>query len=198
MQIYKSLGDIMAEAKAIGKDSTNQSQGFKFRGIDAVMNHLHPVFAKHGVIVLPEVLEDRTEDRVTAKGSNLIYRVLRIKFNFTSAVDGSAASATVIGEGMDSGDKAANKAMAVGLKYALSQMLLLPYDEVDPDGETHEPSKPVKHITSQQVDAIQAAVAEGPHTTTELVAKLKEHDIPNIREIPAGMYKNVLAWAEGR
>ena len=46
----------------------------------------------------------------------------------------------MIGEGMDSGDKAANKAMAVALKYALTQMLLLPYDEVDPDGDTPPPS----------------------------------------------------------
>lgn len=133
--IYSALARIMDDAKAIGKDSNNQQQGFKFRGIEAVMNHLHPLFAKHGVIVLPEVLAERTEERQTKSGGNLIYRVLTIRFAF-AAEDGSTASCVVIGEGMDTGDKASNKAMAVALKYALSQMLLLPYGEVDPDADT--------------------------------------------------------------
>lgn len=135
--IYGKLAAIMADASAIGKDSKNTQQGFNFRGIDAVMNHLHPLFAKHGVIILPSVLAERVEERQTKSGGNLIYRVLTIRFDFV-AEDGSTASATVIGEGMDSGDKAANKAMAVALKYALTQTLLLPYDEVDPDSDSHD------------------------------------------------------------
>jgi len=138
--IYAALAAIMAEAKALGKDSRNQQQGFNFRGIDAVMNHLHPVFAKHGVFVLPEVLEERTEDRQTKSGGHLLYRILKVRFSFL-AQDGSSVSSVVIGEGMDSGDKAANKAMAVALKYAVTQMLLLPYDEVDPDADTPPESR---------------------------------------------------------
>lgn len=144
-KIYQQLAKIMAGAKAIGKDSVNKQQGFTFRGIDAVMNHLHPVFVKHGVIVLPEVMGERSEERKTRQGSNLIYRILTIRFHFV-AEDGSEVVTTVIGEGMDSGDKGANKAMAVGLKYALTQMLLLPYDEIDPDAETHPPSVPAKKL----------------------------------------------------
>jgi hypothetical protein len=89
--------------------------------------------------VLPEVLAERSEERHTKSGGTLIYRVLTIRFHF-AAPDGSRVSVTVIGEGMDSGDKAANKAMAVALKYALSQTLLLPYNEVDPDADTPPPS----------------------------------------------------------
>jgi hypothetical protein len=136
----------MADARAIGKDSHNKMQGFNFRGIDAVMNHLHPIFAKHGVIVLPTIIQDKTEERETKTGGNLIYRILHIRFTFM-ADDGSSVDCMVIGEGMDTGDKASNKAMAIGLKYALTQMLLLPYDEVDPDAESHEvkpKSEPVK------------------------------------------------------
>lgn len=139
--IHNRLAAIMDEAKAIGKDSRNESQKFNFRGIDAVMNHLHPIFAKHGVVILPEVLDERVEERQTRSGGNLIYRILKIKFRFVAA-DGSEVSSVVLGEGMDSGDKGANKAMAVALKYALTQMLLLPYDEIDPDADSHPPSVP--------------------------------------------------------
>lgn len=143
-KIYEQMGAIMGEVGAIGKDQKNQMQNFMFRGIDAVMNGLHPVFAKHNVFILPEVMEDRTEERQTKSGGNLIYRIMKIKWRFMSAIDGSSVESVNIGEGMDSGDKAANKAMAISLKYALTQMLLLPYDEVDPDSESHEPSKAVK------------------------------------------------------
>jgi len=139
-EVQQRLANIMLEAKAIGKDSQNRQQGFNFRGIDAIMNHLHGIFAKYGIIILPEVLAERTEERTTKSGGNLIYRVLTVRFNFV-APDGSRVYSTVIGEGMDSGDKAANKAMAVALKYALTQMLLLPYDEVDADATTPEQSK---------------------------------------------------------
>jgi len=149
-QIYSKLAAIMRDVKAIGKDRRNQQQGFNFRGIDTVMNHLHPIFAEHGVCVLPTILDDKTEERTTKSGGNLIYRMLRIQFSFI-AQDGSSVQSSVMGEGMDSGDKASNKAMAVALKYALTQMLLLPYDEVDPDATSPEPSvkKPVAMPTEK-------------------------------------------------
>jgi len=140
-KIYGALAAIMAEVKPIGKDSMNAQQGFRFRGVDAVMNHLHPIFAKHGVFVLPFVTSERTEERQTKSGGNLIYRVLTLTIQFM-ADDGSHVQLQVVSEGMDSGDKAANKALAVGLKYALTQMLLLPYDEIDPDSETPESTVP--------------------------------------------------------
>ena len=44
---------------------------------------------------------------------------------------------------MDSGDKAANKAMAIGHKYALLQVLCIPTEDmVDPDSESPEGSSP--------------------------------------------------------
>ena len=47
MNIYESINAIMQEVPAIGKNQTNKQQGFKFRGIDAVMNTLQPLLAKH-------------------------------------------------------------------------------------------------------------------------------------------------------
>jgi hypothetical protein len=84
------------------------------------------------------VVTERSEERESRSGGTLIYRILTIRFAVVSGVDGSSFSGVVVGEGMDSGDKAANKAMAVGLKYFLCQSLCLPYDEIDPDGESHE------------------------------------------------------------
>jgi hypothetical protein len=157
MMIYKALAEIQRELDAIGKTKRNQAQGFNFRGIDDVYNALHPLLSKHGVFTLPEVLEDKSEDRQTKSGGALIYRILKIRYTFC-AEDGSSVSAVVIGEGMDSGDKASNKAMSVAHKYAFFQVFSIPTEEVaasDPDNYSPE-------LASQSIEEIlEKAVADG-------------------------------------
>lgn len=152
MMIHEKILAILADADAIGKDRTNSQQGFKFRGIDDVYNSLHPLLAKHGVFSTTQVLADRTEERTTKNGGALIYRILTVKFTFFAA-DGSFVESTILGEGMDSGDKASNKALSIAHKYALLQLLAIPTEDAkDPDAETHfvepketkpEPQKPL-------------------------------------------------------
>ena len=142
MNIYKAINSIMDEIPAIGKSQKNAQQGFMYRGIDVVMNVLQPLLSKHKVFAVPEVLEHIREERQTKSGGNLIYSICKIKYTFY-ADDGSNVSAVVVGEGMDSGDKATNKAMAIAFKYACFQVFCIPTEEMkDPDGETPEPSKP--------------------------------------------------------
>lgn len=138
MNIYQTIAKIIEEVPAIGKNKTNTTQNFKFRGIDDVMNTLQPMFSKHKLFIVPEVLEQTREERTSARGGNLIYSICKIKYTFY-AEDGSNISATVIGEGMDSGDKATNKAMAIAMKYAMFQVFCIPTEEMkDPDSESPE------------------------------------------------------------
>lgn len=126
----------MSEVPAIGKEKTNLQQKFKYRGIDDVMNALQPLLAKYKVFIAPEVLEQTREERDTKNDGTLIYSICKIKYTFY-AEDGSSIVATTIGEGMDSGDKATNKAMAIAMKYALFQVFCIPTEEMkDPDAET--------------------------------------------------------------
>lgn len=136
--IFRLMGQAMREIGAIGKDSRNQQQGFMYRGIDAVYNALNPVMSKLGLFIVPEVLEQTREERQNSKGTTLLYSILKVRFTMY-APDGSNVSCVVIGEGMDTGDKASNKAMSVAMKYAAFQMFMIPTEElVDPDGECHE------------------------------------------------------------
>lgn len=150
--IYKAISNVMKEVGFIGKDSKNMQQGFKYRGIDAVMNALNPALIKYGVFVVPTVLEQTREERTTAKGGLLIYSILKIRFRFY-AEDGSFVDTTVIGEGMDSGDKASNKAMSVGFKYACFQTFCIPTEELmdDPDKEVHEVAPAISNETAQAI-----------------------------------------------
>lgn len=136
-QIYSKINAIMREVGAIGKNSKNTTQGFMFRGIDAVMNALNPALINNGVFVVPTILEQSREERTNAKGTTLIYSVCKVQYRFY-AEDGSFVESVVIGEGMDTGDKATNKAMSIAFKYACFQVFCIPTEEmVDPDTECH-------------------------------------------------------------
>jgi len=142
MNIYAAINAIMADVPAIGKNQKNAQQGFMYRGIDVVMNVLQPLLSKYKVFAVPEVLDHKREERTTNNGGRLLYSICTIKYTFY-ADDGSSVSAVVIGEGMDSGDKATNKAMAIAFKYACFQVFCIPTEEMkDPDADTPPPSAP--------------------------------------------------------
>lgn len=138
MEIYTRMASVMAEIGAIGKDSRNQQQGFNYRSIDAVYNALNPLLAKHSIFTTPEVLDKTREERTNKNGTVLAFTCLRMRYTFW-APDGTSVACVVEGEGMDSGDKSSNKAMAIAHKYALLQTFCIPTeDQKDPDAEVHE------------------------------------------------------------
>jgi len=147
-EIFTRMTKIMQDVTGITKDRKNQAQGYSFRGIDDVYNELHDILAKHEVFTMSEILDEKSEEKTTAKGGLLLYRILKIKYTFYT-IDGSSVSTVVIGEGMDSGDKASNKAMSVAHKYALLQAFCIPTEDAkDPecDNPRPEPKPPVDDL----------------------------------------------------
>ena len=136
--IYSAIVDAMGQINAIAKGRSNSMQNFKYRGIDDVMNELHPILAKCGIFIVPTVLEEQRAEGKTSKGGIIYFTRLKIKFTFY-AKDGSFFESVVIGEAMDSGDKASNKALSIGLKYALLQVFCIPTeDDKDPDSTSYD------------------------------------------------------------
>lgn len=153
MEVTKSICAITAEIRALGKNKKNEQQGYSYRGIDDLMNELHPLFAKYGVFLLPEVIDTRRDERITAKGSSLISMTLTVKYHFI-AMDGSEVCATVAGEGMDSADKATNKAMTAAFKNVCIQTFCIPTNEViasDPDRETPDASVSAERVIQEKL-----------------------------------------------
>ena len=143
MNVYKAINAVQAELAQTGitKDRRNQQQGYNFRGIDDVFNALSPLLARHGLCILPRVIEHRQTERQTSKGGMLFYTVIKAEFDFVCAEDGSKHTVTTIGEAMDSGDKSSNKAMSAAYKYAAFQAFAIPTEaDNDADAHTHEVS----------------------------------------------------------
>lgn len=149
--IYGKLLDVKAELGAVGKDQTNSHQGFKFRGIDQFVNHLHPVLNKHRVGISTKVLQN-AEEFVTSKnasGKDKVSKNVRLLIEYTFfAEDGSTVSCQMPAEGVDTSDKATNKALSAALKYCLIQCFMIPTEDME------------------EADKDNVQIATGPTTTT--------------------------------
>lgn len=188
--IYQTIAAVMEDVGAIGKNSKNDQQKFMYRGIDAVMNALNPAFIKHRLFVVPEVLEQVREERRTSKGGMLLYSICKIKYTFF-AEDGSSIDATVIGEGMDSGDKATNKAMSIAFKYACFQVFCIPTEEMkDPDAETPPESKAAQSYASEAMRNVFLKECQRIGKTPESV--LKTIGVDSLDHLTVGLFNGVM------
>lgn len=174
-QIYQQIPKALAEIGVIGKNKKNQQQGFNYRGVDDVYNRVNPVLAKFGLFMVAEVLEQTREERETKNGTRLIYVVLRMRYRIYAS-DGSYVETEVIGEGMDSGDKASNKAMSVAYKYALFQLLCIPTEVVDPDAEVHPDVLPKGRTAPRQTPA--GSQAPAPRNTSPAAQVTQQATLP--------------------
>ena len=194
--IFETINAVMAEIGAIGKNSQNEKQGFMYRGVDAVMNALNPAFIKHRLFVTPEVVSQKREERQTANGKNIIYSVLSVKYTFY-AEDGSSIYTIVPGEGMDSGDKASNKAMSSAFKYACFQTFCIPTEEMkDPDAETPPPSKPAK--PTLEAKYVNTLFAELQRTGIGLKGILQTYKVADVHDLTFDDGKRAMDILKGK
>lgn len=140
--IYKKILDIQEEVPAVLKthEVTDKygKKMYDFRGIDDLYNAMSPLFKKHRVFMTPKVINRESTEKKSSSGSTIFYEKMDVIYKLF-AEDGSFEEATTTGIGMDSGDKAANKAMSTAQKYALIQVFNIPTKEAkDPEIDQHE------------------------------------------------------------
>lgn len=132
-KIHAAIIGVMREVGPIAKSSRNDQQRYNYRGIDAVYNACHPIFAKHGIYSTSQILDAQHRFFTSAAGKDCVQAVLKVRFTYW-AEDGSSVWTEVVAEGLDyGGDKASNKAMSAADKYALLQLLKIPVAAVDSD-----------------------------------------------------------------
>jgi len=151
----------MSEIKSVGKNNTNTQQGYKFRGIDDMINALYPCLVKHEVFMTPKVVKEDREVREVHRSNGKVgydkHVHLQVEYTF-HAVDGSSITiGPITSEGLDSGDKATNKALSAALKYALIQTFAIPTEDMEEADNT----SPEISATENTPDPVKA-VASSP------------------------------------
>jgi len=151
--IFELIPRVMTDIGAIGKNSTNEQQHFKFRGIEAVVNGISTALVKHGVFYSPSTLSVEYGTLTTSKGTTMRTCVSEIRFRFYGPA-GDYFDAVVYGESADMGDKSTSKAISMAQKYALCTVFNITTQDMEdadsttPDEGTHSVS-PRANTTTQ-------------------------------------------------
>tara|TARA_R110000787_G_scaffold249757_3_gene355341 strand:- start:1639 stop:2292 length:654 start_codon:yes stop_codon:yes gene_type:complete len=158
LSIQKALSE-----QGIAKDSTNQQQNFKYRGIDQLLNELSPLFVKHDVIIHPRLVSSDSVIFNTSNGKPFYRTTVSVEYEFVHApIDGEKTSVKVQtkGEGADQMDKALAKAMSAAYKYMMIQQFAIPIvGNDDPDAHSL-PDESDDPISAEKVASLKNKINE--------------------------------------
>jgi hypothetical protein len=177
------MAAILADFPVVGKDQKNPSQGYNYRGVDDALGYLHQLLAKHGVyMTLTDLAPEFSDAGTTKAGKAWVRCVLTGTVKFIAGEDGSFVEASLVGEGLDTGDKALMKAQANGLKYVIWYTFCVPTDEVKdseafPDPESGAAPKKTKRAPAKKGKS----KAKGPAMIDRVIACEDKESLDAIR-----------------
>jgi len=206
-EIYPAMIAAVKAMKGVGKDGYNKAQGFNFRSVDDIAAAAKAVFEQVGIFVVPHM---RLIEGIPQPDRG--YRaVIEAGYTFYAS-DGSWVHAQTIGEGVDSYDKATNKAMAAAFKYVLMQSLCIadPSDDADAHSEPQEqpqqaaPAPPpvdesTLEVTTEQWkewEAIRPTLLDNGEKQRRLVEWLTGNDLKVDRSMSAAAFAALMAQAQ--
>jgi len=178
LTVQQAISAVVSELPAIGRDgrAAPQQGGYAYRGIEAITREVQPLFAKHGVVIVPHVNSISVKD-ITVAGKPWTDTTLVVSYVIVGP-DGSELHACTVGIGRDNNDKGANKAMTQAYKYLLLQLLCVSDSKDDNDGTTVEAD----------------AVENEPHPLSERVGEA----LADMKRLTDTKKDELKAWADGR
>lgn len=158
-KIYAALVKVADGLRQVGIAKSKQTTGggnFKYRGIDQVYSAVSPLLASNNVIIRPAKII-REED-VQAGKMRLVR--LAVTYEAICAEDGSTMEFMGIGEGCDTSDKAAGKALSYAYKTALFQLFSIPVEgQEDTDAVVHTIDQPfISEATMRKANELEAEI----------------------------------------
>ncbi len=127
-ELVEKLSAVMKELGAVEKTGVNSAQGYKYMAHAQLMQELHPLLVKNGLMMFSKSSKVHTvaSTEVNAKRQNRV--VVENVYCITDGI--STIDFCGIGEGVDSQDKSSYKAQTGAHKYALKALFCIP-DELD-------------------------------------------------------------------
>jgi hypothetical protein len=173
--VAERIHDVIRELPAIGKDSEAPSNmgGYKFRGIEAITAALKPLLGRHGVMMVPKVLERIPSERTVGTNKTMWVVDLLIEFTFTGAL-GDELVATMWGQGTDMGDKATQKAVTSAFKSMLAVVFCIA--DAGTDAEEHDVPETSRSRTldGESLENVRAWLTSVPETERDRVTAMVE------------------------
>lgn len=115
--VVKKLHQIMKEVEGIGKDQTIKTRtgSYAVRSEEAVLKIVRPLFIKYGLVIYPSDIINERDGQLTR---------LTVEYTIVDTEDEDAIAVKAYGEGYDSADKGAGKALTYATKNMLIKLVL--------------------------------------------------------------------------
>ena len=135
--VYQAVNYVMQQVGYVQKEESG-GVPYSFASEPAFIRAVRPHMVKVGLFVYPSSMIELTAEPFTSKkGAVINVSKLAATYCFHHAPSDTKFFVSVIGKGMDTGDKDSNKAMTVAFKYALRQTLMIETGD-DPDKTSSE------------------------------------------------------------
>ncbi|GAM06358.1 ERF family protein [Novosphingobium sp. MBES04] len=199
--VYGKIAAVQADIarEGISKERQNSFDRYNFRGIDDVYNALSPILAKHGLNILPRIIERDCQERQSKKGDAMFYVTVTAEFDLIAAEDGSKHTIRTYGEAMDRADKATNKAMSAAYKYAAFMAFAIPTDgDNDADSDTPQVEPRQSRSTGMPDDAF-AKLGNLLRATNTTPAVICDHyKVKDLRRLNGKQHAEIVERLEQR
>lgn len=181
-EIHQAINEIMQEVGYVRK-SKSGGLTYSFAGEAALIAALRPSMVEHGVYMHILKIESTTRDTYTTKNGAVMNTTFISAVVRFSHVSGSFIDVSSVGEGADSGDKSASKAMTGLYKYAMRQTFCIETGD-DPDNFASVERKPAAAMTYEQAEKVttQRGTLLTALTVEQLNTVIKETHDANISE----------------
>lgn len=143
LNIYQRISAVMADLDYVQKEDKLVNDQYSFVSHDAVSAAIHPLLVKHGIVIVPRVINWTQDGNRTA---------VDMEVDFVN-IDTPEDMITVpsFGFGIDKQDKAPGKAVSYAVKYAALKLFVLATgddperDLIDHVADKPKPKTPRKH-----------------------------------------------------
>lgn len=152
LSIEQKLLEIFKEVHRVEKDKTNAHFKYDYVSANKLMEVFHPLFAKYGLIILPNVENFELDSSGVCK--------MVMCYKIVDAANGTTLEVRI--PGTEKGDKSSFKCLTGVYKYFFIQTFMLSTDD-DPEAENEKPV-PRKGLADISTAAMSKAVAKHfPH-----------------------------------
>jgi len=184
LNIFQRIHAIMGDISYIQKGEKKAAGMYTYVSHDAVSQALHPLFVKHGVVVIPTVKSMMQEGNRTSM-------VLEVTFiNIDTPEDKFTIESH--GYGIDTGDKGPGKCYSYAYKYALLKTFCLETGD-DPDHDQNVKFEPPKEsepiIDLMQYESLKQFNLEELKGLTSAIKN--NFKISSLQQLKAKDYDNV-------
>jgi hypothetical protein len=158
--LVQKLADVMKTITPMhrSEQAGQGSYSYNFVSVNAMLDDARPKLAEAGILFYGSVQDYERLESTTNRGAARTTIYLTVRW-FLRDGDEEFSFCT-IGEAMDTGDKATNKAFTAAQKQAISKLLMMSGTDDDPDRIVHEEVVPASTVETVSINDTKKAVTK--------------------------------------